>query len=207
MAADGASAARRPRAAYRCTHEPARGRSGISVPSRGVRGAAAGTGLDRRPQRADRLSLGRGRSRPLSRIRGGVGRAGAGRHSVLRRNGRGSIATSDPHGADRVRGVGRSGRPRLGRELGAAGRKRYWLYVERIQPGRKMVGTAQADRAGRDAGSGASGSRLRLWYQRVCRHAGCGAVAQGGVKPGRRARRGAKSSAPSPHSRADRMAA
>ena len=47
---------------------------------RGVPARAAAIGLDRRPQRADRLSLGLGRCRQHSQIRGGIGRARAGRH-------------------------------------------------------------------------------------------------------------------------------
>ena len=52
-------------------------------------------GLGRRPQRADRIPLGRRRSRPHSQIRGGVGRARAGRHSGHRHPGRGRVATGD----------------------------------------------------------------------------------------------------------------
>ena len=57
-----------------------RGRSGSAGPHRGVPAGAAAIGLDRRPQRADRLPLGRGRCRPHSQTRGGIGRARAGRH-------------------------------------------------------------------------------------------------------------------------------
>ena len=42
-----------------------------------------------RPQRADRYSLGRGRCRAHSQIRGGIGRARAGRHPGHWRPGRG----------------------------------------------------------------------------------------------------------------------
>ena len=49
-------------------------------PPRGIPAGAAAIGLDRRPQRADRHPLGRGRCRPHSQIRGGIGRARAGRH-------------------------------------------------------------------------------------------------------------------------------
>ena len=55
----------------------------------GVPAGAAAIGLDRRPQRADRLPLGRGRCRPCSQIRGGIGRARAGRHPGHWRRGRG----------------------------------------------------------------------------------------------------------------------
>ena len=59
----------------------------------------------------------------------------------------------------------------------------------RIQHGREMAGTAQADRAGRDASGGPSGSHPRLRDRPVCRHPGRGAVAQGGGQPGQHARR------------------
>ena len=68
-------------AAHWRAHEPGRGRSGRTGPGRGVPAGAAGIGLDRWPQRADRLPLGRGRCRPHSQIRGGIGRARAGRYS------------------------------------------------------------------------------------------------------------------------------
>ena len=58
----------------------AAGRSGITGPHRGVPAGAAAIGLDRRPQRADRHSLGREQCRRHSQTRGGIGRARAGRH-------------------------------------------------------------------------------------------------------------------------------
>ena len=72
---------------------------------------------------------------------------------------RGAVAAGDPHRADRVRDRPRSGRRRLCRKPGAAGRQRHRLYAVRIQLEREMAGTAQADRAGRDASGGPSGSR------------------------------------------------
>ena len=48
-----------PDAADRCIHEPSLRRCGRTEPQRGVSARAAGVGLGRRPQRADRLSLGR----------------------------------------------------------------------------------------------------------------------------------------------------
>ena len=73
--------------------------------------------------------------------------------------GRGAVAAGDPHRADRVRGRRRSGRRRLRREPGAAGRQRHRLYAVRIRHEREMAGAAQGDRARRDAGGGPSGSR------------------------------------------------
>ena len=88
----------------------------------------AATGLDRRPQRADRHPLGRGQCRRHSQTRGGIGRARAGRHPGARRLDRGAVAAGDPHRADRVRARPRSGRRRLRREPGAAGRQRHRFY-------------------------------------------------------------------------------
>ena len=53
----------------------------------------------------------------------------------------------------------------------------------------KMAGAAQADRAGRDASGGLSGSRLTLRDRPVWRNPGRSAVAQGGGQPGQHARR------------------
>ena len=71
----------------------------------------------------------------------------------------GAVAAGDPHRADRVRGRRRSGRRRLRRQPGAAGRQRHRFHDFRIQHEREMAGAAQADRAGRDASGGPSGSR------------------------------------------------
>ena len=49
-------------------------------PPRGVPAGAGAIGLDRRSQCADRYALGRWQCRPISRTRGGIGRARAGRH-------------------------------------------------------------------------------------------------------------------------------
>ena len=73
--------------------------------------------------------------------------------------GRGAVATGDPHRADRVRDRPRSGRRRLRREPGAAGRQRHRLHAVRIRHEREMAGAAQGDRAGRDASGGPSRSR------------------------------------------------
>ena len=69
---------------------------------------------------------------------------------------RGAIAAGDPHRADRVHARHRSGRRRLRRQLGAAGRERHRFHVIRIQHSREMAGAAQADCAGRDASGGPS---------------------------------------------------
>ena len=59
----------------------------------------------------------------------------------------------------------------------------------RIQLEREMAGTAQADRAERDASGGPSGSRHIRRDRPVRRYPVRGAVARGGGEPGQRARR------------------
>ena len=133
--------------------------------------------------------LGRGRCRRHSQIRGGIGRARAGRHPGHWQRGRGAVAAGDPHRADRVRACRRSGRRRLRRQPGAAGRQRHRFHPVRIRHEREMAGAAQGDRAGRDASGGPSRSRHSRRDRPVRRNPGRGAVARGGGEPGRRARR------------------
>ena len=89
---------------------------------------------------------------------GRIGRAHAGRHLGHGASTGCGIAAGDPHGADRVRGRWRSGRRRLRRQHGAAGRQRHRISSVRIQHGREMAGAAQADRARRDTRGSHSGS-------------------------------------------------
>ena len=56
--------------------------------------------------------------------------------------------------ADRVCAGARSGRFRLDQQLGSAWRQCDWVHDIRIRPERQMVGTAQADRTGRDTSRG-----------------------------------------------------
>ena len=70
----------------------------------------------------------------------------------------------------------------------------------------KWLELLKQDRAGRDASGSPSRSRRRKRHHPVCRHSGYGAVAQRRGKPGQRARRQARSDAPSKPSRALRMA-
>ena len=97
-----------------------------------------------------------------SQTRGGIGRARARRHPGPWRLDRGAVAAGDPHRADRVSSRRRSGRRRLRRQPGAAGRQRHRVHGIRIQPEREMAGAAQTDRAKRDASGGPSGSQPRL---------------------------------------------
>ena len=143
-----------------------------------------------RPQRADRHPLGRGQCRRHSQTRGGIGRARAGRHPgrmAARPWGRCCRRPAPCRSCSRSRR--RSGRRRLRRQPGAAGRQRHRFHAVRIQPEREMAGAAQADRARRDASGGPSGSRHTRRDRPVRRHPGRGAVARGGGEPGQRARR------------------
>src|SRR5262249_52699428 len=99
-------------------HEPGRGRSRSTRPRRSVRTGARGIGVDHRPQRAGRLSLGCRRYRALSQIRGRIGGARAGRHSGEWCPCCAAVVAGDPHRVDRVRAGHRPGRPRLGCKLG-----------------------------------------------------------------------------------------
>ena len=69
-----------------------------------------------------------GQCRRHSQTRGGIGRARARCHPGHWRLDRGAVAAGDPHRADRVRRRPRSGRRRLRRQPGAAGRQRHRLH-------------------------------------------------------------------------------
>ena len=112
-----------------------------------------------RPQCADRHPLGHGQCRRHSQTRGGIGRARAGRHPG---HGTATVApllqatrtvpivfavVVDPVGAGFVDSLARPGGNATG-----------FMHV-RIQHEREMAGTAQRDRAERDARGGPSGSR------------------------------------------------
>ena len=141
-----------------------------------------------RPQRADRHSLGRGDAAAQSQLRGGIGRACAGRHPGLWQYGHGAVATDDPHRADRVHAGWRSGRRRLRRKPGSAGRQRHRLHAVRIRHQREMAGAAQRDRAGPDARGRPSGPHLNRWDRPVRRDPIRGPVVRSGVAADQRAR-------------------
>jgi hypothetical protein len=99
-----ARAARRADAAYWCPHRCC-GRADCPSTRRGVHKGAPGTGLDRRPQHANRLSLGQGRCRHHSPTSDRVGRARTRRHSGHWRPGNRAGASGDPvhtHRGDRI---------------------------------------------------------------------------------------------------------
>ena len=131
VAARGARAAGRADAAHRRAHEPGRGRSG-----RQARLAAFLQGLqqlgwtDGRNVRIEPL----GAAGDADRIRRYAAELVALAPDVIlatwRLSSRGAVAAGDPHRADRVHaGRHRSGRRRLRREPGAAGRQRHRLHV------------------------------------------------------------------------------
>ena len=122
-----------------------------------LQGTAA-IGLDRRPQRADRLSLVGDGEPKHSQTRGGIGCARAGRHPGSRRRGHGGVAAGDPHRADRVRERPRSGRRGFVDSLARPGGNATG-FMRSNTAEREMAGAAQGDRAGRDASGGPSGSR------------------------------------------------
>ena len=152
-----------------------------SGPRRGVPAGAAAIGLDRRPQRADRLPLGRRQCRRHSQIRGGIGRARAGRHPGHWQRGRRAVAAGDPHRADRVRRSSpiRSA-PASSTSLARPGGNATGFTPFEYGIEREMAGAAQGDRARRDASGGPSGSRHSRRDRPVRRHPGRGAVARGG---------------------------
>ena len=193
--------------AYRRTRGPVRGRCTRSSPSGSVRAGATAIGLDRRPQRAHRLSLGRGRCRPLPQIRGGIGRARTRRHSGHRQPGRGAVAAGDPHRTDRVCVRRRPGRCWLCR--------RTWRGRAATRPASCCSNTASAAKwlellkeiapdVRRVAVLRERGRRVR--DRPVRRDSGRGAIARGGRRPGQRSATQARSSAPSWRLRAGRMA-
>ena len=118
-------------------------------PHGGVSAGAAAIGLDRRPQRADRHALGAGRCRRPSQIRGGIGRARAGRHpGRYRHRDRGAVAeatrtvpivfviVTDPVGAGFVESLARPGGNATGFSMFEYGLSGKWLeLLKQIAPG------------------------------------------------------------------------
>ena len=159
-----ARAAGRADAAHRCAHasSPRTIRRAGPCRRRSCR-ACKILGWADRSQCADRCPLGRGEVAERYRtIRGGTGRARAGRSSSPAATAPvEAVQRANPHHPDRVCGGDRSGRRRFGRQPGAAGRQRHRLHAVRIQPEREMAGAAEGDRAERHASGSASGSACR----------------------------------------------
>ena len=175
----------------------------ISDPRRGVPAGAAAIGLDHRPQRADRHSLG---ARPMpTEIRRHAAELVALAPDVILANGARPWGRCCRRPAP-CRSCSRSSPIRSAPASSTAWRGRAATPPAfmnfRIQHQREMAGAAQRDRAERDASGGPSGCRRSLRDRPVRRHPGRGAVARGGGEPGQHARRAARSSAPSRPSRA-----
>src|SRR5215472_16394916 len=98
--------------------------------SKGLSAGASGSGMGRRTQRPDRLSLGRWRRRAGTRLCRRGGCPPARRNPSEWHERRSGAATRDPDRTDRVRAGTRSGRKRLCRGPCAAGRQRYQFEPE-----------------------------------------------------------------------------
>ena len=131
-----------------------------------------------------------GRPRTFPQICGGTGRALARCHPGHRQRRGGTAATGDPHCTNRVCNCPRPGWSRLCQQSGAAGRQRHRIYPVRIRHQWEMAGTAQADRAWRNAGGHPSGPRHISRDRPVRCHPSRGAVARSGGKPRQCARPG-----------------
>ena len=159
MAARGARAAGRAHAAHRRAYARSRGRSGISGPDRGVPAGLAAIGLDHRPQRADRISVGQRTN--ADDIRKHAAELVALAPDVILATGSATVGpllqatrtvpivfviVADPVGAGFVDSLARPG-----------GNVTGFMHL-RICHRREMAGAAQRDRAARDASGGPSGS-------------------------------------------------
>ena len=105
LADRGARAAARASAAHRRAHEYWRGRLGSTGSRCGFSRRPATTGLDRRPQRADRHALGRRRRGRYSQTRSRIGCLRPGCHPCRWNPNSGAIAGGNAHDPDRVRAV------------------------------------------------------------------------------------------------------
>ena len=126
LAARGAAA--RADAAHRRAHEPGRGRSGSAGPHRGIPAGLQQLGwtVGRNVRIDTRWAAG-----DADRIRRYAAELVALAPDVILAIGspdRGAVAAGDPHRADRVRAGHRSGRRRLRRQPGAAGRQRHRIH-------------------------------------------------------------------------------
>ena len=191
VAARGARAAARADAAHRRAHAPLPRTIADHRPARGVpcRACSNWAGPIGRNVRID-TRWAAGDADRIRKLRGGTGRARAGRHpghwqrdragrccrrpAPCRSCSRTSPIRSAPASSTAWRGRAATSPASRLFEYGMSG---------------EMAGAAQADRAGRDASGGPSGSRHKRRDRPVRGHPGRGAVARGGGEPGQRARR------------------
>ena len=140
------------------------------------------------------IRWGAGDADSMRKIRGGIGRARAGRHPGRWQPGRGGACNRRPapcrscSRSSPIRSAPASSRAWRGRAATPPASR------VRIRPEREMAGAAQADRAGHDASGGPSGSRDNRRNRPVRRNPGRGAVARSGGEPRQCARRRARSS-------------
>ena len=166
-----------------------RGRSGITSSHRGVPAGPAANWAGPTAATCGSTIAGPRAMPTHSQIRGGIGRARAGRHPGRWQRRRGAVAAGDPHRADRVRGRRRSGRRRLRREPGAAGRQRHRLYPFEYSMSGKWLELLKEIAPQRDASRRSFGIPPSRRDGPVRRNPGRGAVARRGVEPSRCARR------------------
>ena len=206
VAARGACAAGRASAAHRRADVHHAGRAGIAGPHRGVRSKDCRGGLGRRPQRADRHPLGGGDAARFARTRRNWSRSAGRLWWPASARPRATLLQAT-RTVPIVFARSRSGRRRLHREPGAAGRQHDRVSTVRIRHEREMAGIAQGDRAASHARGESFGiSRASRWGRAMGRDPGLCAVDGGGAEPGRCAPCAAKSSARSPLSRVVRTA-
>ena len=115
------------------------------------------------PQRADRVPLGGATKAAFRRYAAELVALAPEVILACASPSRGGVTAGDPHRTHRVRRGQRPSRRRLRREPGAAGRQRHRLHLGRIRHEREMAGTAQRDRAPRDASGGPSRSEPAPW--------------------------------------------
>ena len=191
MAARGACAAGRARAARRCAHAHELGRARVADQHRGILARIAGGGLGRRPQPADRLPLERKRPHPLEPTRDGTDFARPRCRPGWHRRDHASAAARQQHRTNRVCAEHRPGRRRRCREPVATWHQCHRLHPVRVHSEREMARVAEGNRARLNARSSrpGCGGPCRDWSM------------GGHPGRGRPARRGADAHRPARHPR------
>src|SRR5262245_31739292 len=149
MAARGARAAGRPRAADRRADVDGRRRPGSATACRRVRKWTAGAGVAGWTRPADRVSLGGERRRSLAPQRSRVGAHAPRPDPGDQHAGDGRSAGAGPKRSNHVRAGDRPGRARLGAEPGPSRRSHHRLHQFRVLNRNQVARDAQADRAPR----------------------------------------------------------